>query len=264
MKKQKKIGLIGAGNMGGAILDGIYRDFGIFVAEADKDRALELQKKYKVELGGIKDVVGQTDIIILAVKPQLFEEVLTDLKGHITKDHLVISIAAGIKTSFIQRKLGKDIRVIRTMPNLPVQVKEGMTGVCFGKTVKRTDVILACQIFNAIGQTVVVEEKKIDALTAISGSGPAYLFYVVECLEKAAKSLGLKPDVAQQLIVQTLSGSLKLLQESPEDAKTLRKRVTSKGGTTQAALEVFEAVKTDKIFREALKAARDRAKELSK
>ena len=150
------------------------------------------------------------------------------------------------------------------MPNLPAQVGEAVTGICRGKFATPSDIKAAQQIFHCIGKTVVVDERFMDAITAVSGSGPGYIFYFAECLEKAARSLGLSPTLARDLVTQTLKGSARLLEESNEGADVLRARVTSKGGTTQAALAVFEKSKTGKIVARALAAAKKRAKELSK
>ncbi len=261
---QTTIGLIGAGNMGCAILKGIAKKFKVLVCEKDSVRAEELKKKFKLRSEDFKTVVSKSQIIILAVKPQDFDGILEELVQQITRKQLVISIAAGMTISYIEKKLGQGIRVVRTMPNLPAQVGEGMTALCKGKKASDSDLILAKRIFKNIGKIVVVDEDLMDAVTAVSGSGPAYVFLFVECLKKAAVSLGFEEQLSQALVLQTLKGSLKLLEESKEDVAVLRAKVTSKGGTTQAAMEVFEKNDLVKIFEEALKAAAKRAEELAK
>ena len=258
------IGLIGCGNMGTAILAGISRKYAVAVCEQDARRAGALKRRFGVKAADLKTVAAGARVIILAVKPQNFDEVLAALKGGVRRDQLIISIAAGITCRYIEQRLGQKIRVVRTMPNLPAQVGEAMTAICRGESATSGDVKLAQQIFNCIGKTVVVEERFMDAVTAVSGSGPGYIFYFIECLEKAARSLGLNPSVARELVAQTLKGSARLLEQSGEGADVLRGRVTSKGGTTQAALAIFEKHKTEKILQEALAAARKRAKALSK
>jgi pyrroline-5-carboxylate reductase len=223
-----------------------------------------LKRRFGVKVADLAAVVRQSGIVILAVKPQNFEEVLAGIRPFVTRRHLIVSIAAGITCRYIEKRLGPGIRVARAMPNLPAQVGEAVTGICRGRFATSTDAETARQIFNCIGKTVVVEERLMDAVTAVSGSGPGYIFYFAECLEKAARSLGLKPELARELILQTLKGSARLLERSGEGAEVLRARVTSKGGTTQAALAVFEKNKTGKIVQRALAAARKRAKELSK
>lgn len=259
-----KIGIIGGGNMGAAILAGIRKDYAVSVCEQDSARRQFLKRSFAVTAKDLKTVVAQSDVSILAVKPQQFDEVLGEIRVHLAKDKLIISIAAGITCRYIEQRLGAGMRVIRTMPNLPAQISEGMTAICKGKKATGQDLRLACRIFDCIGKTVVVQERWMDAVTAVSGSGPAYLFLVVEALQKAAVSLGLKKDLSGQLIAQTLKGSLALLEKSNEDAGVLRARVTSKGGTTQAAMDVFLKNKFEVIFEQALQAAAKRAGELSK
>lgn len=259
----KSIGVIGAGNMGSAIIAGIHDKYTVYVCEQDQSHCRDLRHTHNVFIAGLKAVVEKSQAIIIAVKPQDFDAILSEVREVVTKDKLVISIAAGITCQYIEKRLGQEIRVVRTMPNLPVKVGEGMTAICRGRKATNSDLGVASQIFDSIGKSVIVEEKWMDAITAVSGSGPAYVFLFVEYLNKAAKSLGLKENVGHELVLQTLKGSLKLLEQSKEDASVLRAKVTSKKGTTQAALEVFSKKKTDKIFVEALKAAKQRAKELS-
>ncbi len=258
-----QIGIIGGGNMGTAILAGIGRKFTVRVCEQDAKRALFLKRRFGVKVAGLVTVASGSRIIILAVKPQSFDEVLGQLRGRVRQDQLVISIAAGITCRYIERRVGK-VRVVRTMPNLPAQVGEAVTGICRGKFATAADVKTAQQIFNCIGKTVVIEERLMDPITAVSGSGPGYIFYFAECLEKAAQSLGLSPVMARELVAQTLKGSARLLERSGEGADVLRARVTSKGGTTQAALDVLMKNNIEKILQDALAAAKKRAKELSK
>lgn len=258
-----KIGIIGGGNMGGAIVGGIYKKYNVVLCEQNEQRAQQLRRKYKISICDLKTAAQEVKAVILAVKPQDFDTILKELKPHLAKNKPVISIAAGITTQYIEKRLGKGTRVVRTMPNLPVQVGEGITGICPGSAAVSGDLTLACQIFGCIGKTVVVEEKWMDAITAVSGSGPAYVFLFIECLLRSAESLGLDKSVGRELVMQTIRGSLKLLERQEEEAGVLRERVTSKGGTTQAALEVFNKYGLDKIFTEALSAARQRAKALS-
>src|SRR3989338_693076 len=258
-----KIGIIGGGNMGGAIIGGIHKKYGILLCEQDEKRAQGLKRKYKITVCDLKTAAQEVQAVILAVKPQNFETVLEGLKPHLAISKPVISIAAGITCLYIEKRLGKQAHVVRAMPNLPVQVGEGITGICTGAAAVDSDLILARRIFGCIGKTVVVEEKWMDAVTAVSGSGPAYVFLFMECFLRAADSLGLDKAVGRELVMQTIKGSLKLLERQKEEAEVLRERVTSKGGTTQAALDVFSKYELDKIFKEALSAAQQRAKALS-
>lgn len=258
------IGIVGGGNMGTAILAGIGRKFTVRVCEQDAKRAGFLKRRFGVKTADLTTVAAESRIIILAVKPQNFEEALGQLRGRVRQDQLIISIAAGITCRYIEQRLGQKVRVVRTMPNLPAQVGEAITGICRGKFATTAGIKTAQQIFNCIGKTVIVDERLMDAITAVSGSGPGYIFYFAECLERAARSLGLNPAMARELVTQTLNGSARLLECSRASADVLRARVTSKGGTTQAAVAVFEKHKMGKIVQQALTAARKRAKQLSK
>jgi pyrroline-5-carboxylate reductase len=258
------ISIIGGGNMGEAILKGIRRKFSVSVCELNSKRCRVLKTKYKVLAGNLKDVVKSAQVVILAVKPQNINEVLIPLSEVIESRQLVISIAAGMTSNYIQKRLGAKIKVVRTMPNMPAQIGEGITAVSKGRYATAADVRLACRILNCVGETIVVKERQIDAITAVSGSGPAYVFLFVECLIQAARKLGLKESQAKALVYQTLMGSARLLTRQSDDAATLRAKVTSKGGTTQAAMDVFARRKIDKIIEEALRAAKRRAKELER
>lgn len=258
------IGVIGGGNMGSAIVSGIRKKYDVAVCEQDRKRRQWLKRRYKVMTGGLNTIAQMSKVIILAVKPQDFDSVLKELKLYLIGNPLVISVAAGITCRYIEKRLGSKTRVIRTMPNLPAHIGRGITGICAGKAAKKKDVILAQKLFSCVGKTIVVDEKYMDAVTAASGSGPAYVFLFMESLQKAVRSLGLKDSLAKMLVMQTVKGSLDLMEQRKEDASVLRARVTSKGGTTQAAMEVFERNKIGQIFLKALAAAGKRAKELSK
>lgn len=259
-----KIAIIGGGNMGSAIIAGITKKYAVSVCEQDRERCQWLKRKYKVAVGDLETVVKNARVIVLAVKPQSFDGVLKAIQPHVAKNKLIISIAAGITCKYIEKRLGFQAHVVRTMPNLPVQVGKGMTGICSGQAAVSSDLILARRLFNCIGKSIVVDEKWMDAITAVSGSGPAYVFLFIEYLSKAAESLGLDKNLSHELVLQTVRGSLDLLEHQNEEAGVLRKRVTSKGGTTQAAMDTFKKHKLEKIFQSALGAAKKRAKELSK
>jgi pyrroline-5-carboxylate reductase len=260
---QNRVGFIGAGNMGAAIIAGIYQDYPVAVTDPDKTKCRTLVRKYKVRSLDLPSLLSESDVVLLAVKPQVFDEVLTQIRPFITKKHVVISIAAGITIDYIMARLNPDCRVVRTMPNLPAQVQLGMTAICAGPKALKKDLQTVKKIFNRVGSTVEVQESDMDAVTALSGSGPAYVFLFVECLMAAAQSLGFDHAVARQLVHETLKGSLALLESSQEDAATLRQKVTSKGGTTQAALAVLYPHALEKLYQKALKAAHNRAMELS-
>ncbi len=250
--------------MGTAILAGIRRKFSVKVCEADLERSAFLKSTFKITTQNLETAVKAADVVLLAVKPQDFVKVLNDLRPLVNSKKFIISIAAGISTNYIEKQLGGNIRVIRAMPNMPAQIGEGITAACAGRFAKEVDIRLAVEIFNHIGKTIVVEEYLMDAITAVSGSGPAYVFLFVECLVKAAQTLGLNENQSKELVLKTLTGSVHLLEKSKDDAATLRSKVTSKGGTTQAAMDVFLNQNIEKMFEEALSAAKRRAEELMK
>lgn len=259
-----KLGIIGGGNMGEAIIAGSLKKFFVSVCEKDVSRQKYLLKNYKIPSYNLKKLSEISDIMILAIKPQDFDEALKELAPSLQKKTLVISIAAGITTQYIERGLGKNIRVVRAMPNLPALIQRGVTAISRGRFAKTSDLNLAKKIFDYIGSTVIVKESSINAITAVSGSGPAYVFLFMECLIAAAEDLGLSKDLALKLVRQTFSGSIALVEKKNADPAGLRVKVTSKGGTTQAAMDVFAKNKFDKIVKKALQAAKRRAKELSR
>jgi pyrroline-5-carboxylate reductase len=257
------IGIIGGGNMGTAILERVRSSHDVWVCERDSVQARRLRRKFGVTICDLTSMIPRVQVVIIAVKPQDVVPVLTALGERITPGHLIISIAAGITTVFMEQRLPSKTRIIRAMPNIPSMIGQGMTAVCKGKKASRRDISTAVEILSAVGETVVVPEEALDAVTAVSGSGPAYVFLFAECLMGAAQSLGLDQGLSRKLVTQTLRGSVGLLAQGREDAAVLRSRVTSKGGTTQAALAVLEKKKLRVIFQQALAAAVKRAQELS-
>ncbi|MBF0569535.1 MAG: pyrroline-5-carboxylate reductase [Candidatus Omnitrophica bacterium] len=259
-----KIGFIGCGNMGEAILAAIHKKHACFVCEPRLDRLVYLRKKYRANFGMLSDVARVAEVIILAVKPQDLPDVFAEIRKLPLKKKVIVSIAAGITTKLIEQKLGGGVRVIRVMPNLPAMVGEGVSALSQGKKATPKDLALAKGLFETVGTTVIVQEKMMNAVTAVSGSGPAYVFLFVESLMKAARKLGFQEKDARILVGATLLGSMHMLAKGSDSAETLRARVTSKGGTTQAATDVFMEKDIMGIFEQALKAARDRAQELSR
>jgi len=259
-----KVGFIGAGHMGSAIIAGIYKEHEIFICEKEPRRIEQLVAEFGVTVLDLPDLSSRCDVIILAVKPQGMESVLAQLREVIRPEVLVISIAAGLTLDYLQKGLPDGIRVIRTMPNMPARIGEGMTGLCVGPHATAQDLRTAADLFNAVGKTVVVEEFLMNALTAVSGSGPAYVFLFAECLIKAACSLGLSEETARLLVEQTLQGSIRQMAVLGTDPAVLRHQVTSPGGTTAAALAVFEGSDFQEIIQRALEAASRRGQELAR
>lgn len=269
MKLQGTLGFLGFGNMGRAILGGLIetktlsrKDAVVFdVAEACQEEARRLGIRVAESPEAL---AGACDTIILAVKPQSMEAALHQVKPALAPKTLIISIAAGISTSYIRERLDDAFRVVRVMPNTPALVGAGAAGFALSVNCRDEDAKVARTIFEAVGIAEQFSEDAIDAVTALSGSGPAYFFRMVECLVQAAVAQGLPEDKATRLAGQTLLGAGRLLMESRESAATLRQRVTSKGGTTEAALKRFEEEGFERVITAGVAAAAARSRELGK
>ena len=266
----KRIGLIGAGNMGTAIVRGLVaaqvaEPHDITAVDADENQLKKVAADPGVNAAtNLETLAGASDAIIVAVKPQSMEDALHDLSRHVGPSHLIISIAAGISTGFIEERLGGQVRVVRVMPNTPAMVRTGATALCRGSRATDDDMQFAVRLFSAVGTTVVVDEEQMDAVTALSASGPAYFFYLVEKLTKAGVEQGLSAEDAGELARQTLYGASRLLRETGAAPEELRARVTSKEGTTAAAVAVFEAADLGRIISQAVSAGVTRSKELGR
>ncbi len=263
----KSIGFIGAGVMGAALikslLDSSVKSTQIYISEKNRERAKEVTSSFHVELKGISEIGQICDVIFLAVKPQDLESTLKDLSGNLRKDALLISIAAGKSTKFIESQIKSKNSVVRVMPNTPAQIGQGVCVISAGANSSKNDLDLTKALLENTGLVVEVDESQQDAVTALSGSGPAYFFAFVESIIKSGVSLGLSLDIATKLAIGTITGSAAMLNESGLDAATLRKNVTSPNGTTAAALEVFNANKLEEIIHEAMSAAKKRSQELA-
>jgi pyrroline-5-carboxylate reductase len=266
----RKIGIIGCGNMGEALLSRIIgvteKSASIMVSELDAKRREHLQDKYKIIVKtDNNEVVKFADCIIIAVKPKDFEDLLkSEVCCGASENKLIISIAAGITTKYIENIVGKNIPVIRAMPNMGAIIGQAVSSLSAGASAKVDDMKLAKEIFSMIGDVVEVDEDLVDAVTAVSGSGPAYFFYFIESLCEVAQELNLPADIAKKLVIKTALGSIKLLHDLKEDPEALRKKVTSKGGTTEAAFKVLEQKKFKEIIKDAVQEACKRSKEISK
>lgn len=235
------------------------------VTDVQTERLSHFQTQYSVA-GSVDNAVAvrDADIVVLALKPQHLIEVLESIKNDVTKSKtLFISIAAGVTTQRIEQVLGGDVRVARVMPNTPALIGAGAAAVCGGSCTTEEDLLISETMLEAVGMVVRVEESNIDAVTAVSGSGPAYVFYIIEAMEKAAAQMNLAPEIARALILGTIIGAARLCEETGEDAGLLRERVTSKGGTTAAALNVLNEKNVSDAWVAALLAAQARSKELS-
>ncbi len=263
----KKIGFIGGGNMAEAIIKGLLAGGvpagNIMVAEPVQPRRDFLTSEYSVVTEDNLDVARQADIIILAIKPQVAASVLTALEPAVTTGKLIISIMAGISTGFIEETLTNGVRVVRSMPNTPALIQTAATAVCPGRKATEQDLETAREIFSLVGIVVTVPEKQMDAVTGLSGSGPAYVFTFIEALSDAGVKNGLQRDVALQLAIQTVLGAAKMMAESTEHPAQLRDKVTSPGGTTIAALHALEKDGFRGVIMDAVDAACKRSKELA-
>lgn len=264
------IGFIGGGNMAASIIGGLTADGypadKLIVADPMVETRNALAKRFGIHTETDNNIVAaKAQILVLAVKPQVLKNVAKDCADAVQQHKpLVISIAAGIRSTALDNWLGNDIAIVRTMPNTPALVQSAATGLFANSAVSATQREQAESILRAVGITLWFDdEAKLDAVTALSGSGPAYIFYVIEALESAAQSLGLDADSAHLLAVQTAFGAAKLALESSEKPAVLRERVTSPGGTTERALITLREGGLEAIFIEALTAARDRATELA-
>lgn len=267
MRITKRLGIIGAGIMGGAILEGLIRKgilspTQIMIYDKILPKAGALARRWKVRMGkGDREVVAASDVVVLAIKPQEFSEAASELKKALTKRHLLITILAGTPLAKVRQAVGRRPKIIRAMPNLGAKVGEAITALTGSGGPSLT---LAETIFSGCGKTVRLPERYFDLVTAVSGSGPGYFFLLMEFLTKEAADHGLPEKIARDLAIQTCIGSGLLARSSPFSPAELRKQVTSKGGTTEAALRVFEKEGLAKIISKGVRAALRRGKELSR
>ena len=267
MALQGTLGFLGYGNMGSAILEGLIRQSVVsakhaVVYDPAPERAAAAEHLGVAVAASAEALAAAVDTLVLAVKPQTMETALKECAPGLRPSTLTISIAAGISIAYLQTRLGSDRRVIRVMPNTPALVQSGAAALAPSPNCTEEDVAAARTIFEAVGIARIVEEKDIDAVTALSGSGPAYFFYMVECLVKAGVAEGLNEDTATDLAAQTLLGAGCLLQASSDSAAALREKVTSKGGTTEAALNQFRADGFEDVILAGVRAAAARSREL--
>ena len=262
----QQIAFIGGGNMASAIIGGLIRQgmkpAQITVVEPFADTAAKLLNDFGITaLPSAGPALAQADLVVWAVKPQIFSEAAAPVMAH-TRKALHLSVAAGIRTDSIRRWVGTE-RVVRCMPNTPALVGQGMTALYPCPSVSAADKALVEQVIGTTGQYLwVAQESQLDAVTALSGSGPAYVFYFLEAMTEAGVGMGLSADQAYQLAVATFSGASSLAAASTESPEVLRQRVTSKGGTTYAALTAMEAAGIKPAFIQAMQAAEVRAREL--
>src|SRR4051812_45683013 len=265
MSTRSRIAIVGVGNMGEAVRSVVGRSgrapADLLAGVRRPERGEELAERYGVRALSAAEAAAEADIVVLGVKPYDVVGVLSSLG--LRAGQLVVSLAAGIPTDAMEAAVPDGVAVVRTMPNTPSHLGEGMTVVAGGASASDDDVADAVALMRAVGDVAVVPEKQVDAAAAISGSGPAYVFYVAEALVEAGVHLGLPRATASQLVTQTLAGSALLLRESGEHPAVLREQVTSPGGTTAAALRVLETAAVRAAFLDATRANRDRSREIA-
>jgi len=266
----KKIGFIGSGNMAHAIISGllscgVIKRKNIFSSDPSPQRRDQFSKEFSIETFSSNiQMVNKSDVIILAIKPQVMEKVLNELKGQIKQEHLLISIVAGIPIVFISKVLGNNLKIIRVMPNAPAIVKEGISAISHGKNISHKELALAEDIFNSIGKTVFLEESYLDAVTGLSGSGPAYIFLIIESLIEGGVASGLPWEISKELVLQTVAGSVSMIRITGKHPSELKGMVTSPGGTTIAGLKVLEDKKIRFAIIKAVESATKRASQLGR
>jgi pyrroline-5-carboxylate reductase len=253
--------------MGETVLSGLLRagwhPDQIVASHRRPERRQDLTVRYGIQMLENAKAVADAETVLLVVKPQDMSDLLAEIAPAIKPGALVVSLAAGVDSAFIESRLPEGVAVVRVMPNTPAQVDEGMAAISPGSHSTQDHLDRVTEILSATGRVITVPERYQDAVTAISGTGPAYLFFVVEAMIEAGVHLGLPRTTATELVVQTMLGSAKLLRETGEHPTVLRERVTSPGGTTTAAVRQLEDHKVRAAFLVAMEAARDRSRELA-
>ncbi len=266
---QARISFLGAGTMTEALITGLMRHGevaarSLYVTDVREERVAFFRVAHGVEgASGNAEAVRRANVVVLAVKPQNLDDVLEIIKIAVKPEHLIVSIIAGVTTRRIEAALGENIRVVRAMPNTPALIGAGVAAICRGRHATDADLDLAQALLAASGSVVRVEEKNMDAITAVSGSGPAYVFYLMEAMREAAKRMGLDDEIVDEIIPATALGAARMVIETEEPPEELRARVTSKGGTTAAAIQAMNDHKVFDALVEAVLAAQRRSKELS-
>ncbi|WP_085993773.1 pyrroline-5-carboxylate reductase [Oceanobacillus senegalensis] len=266
---KKRIAFLGAGSIAEAIISGLVKaeivpNEHIYVTNRSNIKRLEeMENRYEiVSMEDKEKAVNSADIVVLAMKPYDLHDSLQELKSYITENKLIISILAGVSTEAITKELAVNSPVVRVMPNTSAMIGHSATALAKGEYADEEHLKLAETLFNTIGTTTIVDEKDMHAVTAISGSGPAYFYYMVEAMERAAIEAGMDQDIAKQLITQTVIGAGAMLQQSGEPADVLRKKITSPNGTTEAGIHVLEENHMHKILMQCVKSAKERSEEL--
>ena len=269
MKDTYIVGIIGAGNMGEALIKGLLRSqlvrsYEIIASGRRRSRLTKLEKAYGIHTTlNNEEIISSTDTVIIAVKPQNIDKLMKDIRPAINRHHLIISIAAGVDIKKLRNGLGSHPKLIRVMPNLPAVVDQGVSAIFCGPRIAERYRRFAHQIFQAVGATVDIrEEGLMDVITGLSGTGPAYFFAMMEAMMAAGKKMGLTDKLAESLTMQTALGAAELASQTGAPFRELRRQVTSKKGTTWAAMKVFKRRKFWDLMSESIKAATKRSRQL--
>lgn len=265
----KKIGFIGAGNMATAIINGILRQKAeqpenIFVFDLDESK-LDLMRENGVgTVSSCKELTEKSDIIVLAVKPQNYDEVLSDVKDAVNEKKVFVTIAAGISIEYVRKGLGTAVAAVRVMPNTPLLLGKGATAMCRSENIQDEDFEKIYQMFALSGEVALLDESQMNAVIAVNGSSPAYIYLFAKAMRDYAVSVGIDADTAMNLICKTFEGSAEMLRSSGDTPDTLIQKVCSKGGTTIEAMNVLRDNNVESIICDAMKACTKRAEELGK
>jgi pyrroline-5-carboxylate reductase len=268
MLKKRRVGILGAGNMGEALIRGmlhsrVCQPEQIFCSDALPERLEAIRNNYGVRgTSNNSEVVKQSEIIILSIKPQKMREVIEEVAGYLDLSKLVISIAAGVPLEAIESCAKKELRLIRVMPNICVSVREGVSAISKGKNCLKDDLMIAKTIFDSAGKSLFIEEHLLDAVTGLSGSGPAYIFLIIDALADAGVKVGLPRNDALVLASQTVLGAARMLIETGDHPGKLKDMVTSPGGTSIAGLHALEQAGLRSALMNAVEAAAQRSKTL--
>jgi pyrroline-5-carboxylate reductase len=268
-RKNLKVAVIGAGNMGEALIGGMLHagltsKDRIVASDAASDRLKRIGDSLGIRcVKNNLEAVRDAEVILLAVKPQNLPSIREELQGRLTEKQLVISILAGVPVAKLRAALGEGPAIVRVMPNLPALIGQGMSVVA-GDSAEAGHIELAQAILSTVGEVVVLPESRLDAVTALSGSGPGYVYLFIECLAEAGEAVGLPREAARQMAIKTFVGACQLMDSSDETPEELRRRVTSPGGTTEAGIKAFEELGLRDTFKAALERSTERARELGR
>lgn len=269
MMTRNNIGFIGAGSITEAIVEGMISEKFVepneitLLNRTNSHRLEELKTTYSVHVTqDIQELVQQNRVIVLAMKPADAPDALSKIQPYIHRNHLIISVLAGITTTYIGEKISIPTPIVRVMPNTSATIGLSATAITGGAFASENDLLFTKRLFQTIGSVVSVSEDKLNAVTGLSGSGPAYFYYMVECMEKAAIQNGLDEEIARELILQTIQGAAMMLRQTKQPAKLLREKITSSGGTTQAGIATLKAFHFEEALLSCITDATNRSQDL--